>query len=237
MAAVHAEVCQAGKGGELKSVDIKRTILGAAFKMEMIWRKMKREYPENIQPVKLMSVDDSRAPQWLNDVKTNSINTGLVLDQETHHDLLYQCGCRRSVKFSCHVTGVYATNAAGDVLPPMLIFDSNGKTDENFCVKNSWLEGLPTISGQCGSPSTLIEWASFFDMRSKGSMDDSQQHSYIEDVLLPLLYPNICKTASFDATDKLLVAGPAVVLKLDWVQVVVASHESILKREGYFKED
>lgn len=70
-AAVHAEVCQAGKGGELKSVDIKRTIGAAilgthmenAFKPETVWRKMKREFPEKLQPVKLMSVDDARA-QW-----------------------------------------------------------------------------------------------------------------------------------------------------------------------------
>ena len=97
-AAVHAEVCQAGKGGELKSVDIKRTIGAAilgthmekAFTVETVWRKMKREYPEKLQPVKLMSVDDSRAQwttftnlqQWFNDVKTDIINTGLVLDQE-----------------------------------------------------------------------------------------------------------------------------------------------------------
>jgi hypothetical protein len=30
-----------------------------AFKVETVWRKMKREYPEKLQPVKLMSVDDS----------------------------------------------------------------------------------------------------------------------------------------------------------------------------------
>ncbi|KAI2493544.1 hypothetical protein MHU86_21011 [Fragilaria crotonensis] len=293
-AAVHAEVCQAGKGGELKSVDIKRTIGAAilgthmenAFKVETVWRKMKREYPEKLQPVKLMSVDDSRAQwttftnlqQWFNDVKTDIINTGLVLDQEvrdpasgmliseldfrsdevrrrfvnmdeTHHDLSvtgdrggpravmyhnpqYQRGCRRSVKSSRHVTGVYATNAAGEVLPPMFIFDSNAKTDENFRVKNSWLEGLPTITGRFGCP-TLIESSSFYAVRSKGSMDDSLLNSYIEDVLLPL-YPNINKTASFDATGKLL-AGP-VVLKLDsGPGRIVASHESILKREGYFE--
>ena len=259
-AAVHAEVCQAGKGGELKSVDIKRVIGAAtlgtpmetAFKAETVWRKMKRDYPEKLQAVKLMSVDDSRAQwttfsnlqQWFNDVKTDIINTGLVLDQElrhptsgalvseldfrsdevrrrfvnmdeTHHDLSvtgdrggpravmyhnprYQRGCRRSVKSSRHVTGVYATHAAGEVLPPMYIFDSSAKTDENFRVKNSWLEGLPSITGRFGCP-TLIESASFYAVRSKGSMDDSLLNNYIEDVLLPL-YPNMCKTASFDAT-------------------------------------
>ena len=79
-------------------MDIKRTtgaaILGMhmekAFKVEAVWRQMKWEYPEKLQAVKLMSVDDSRAQwttftdlqQWFNDVKTDIINTGLVLDQD-----------------------------------------------------------------------------------------------------------------------------------------------------------
>jgi hypothetical protein len=82
----------------------------------------------------------------------------------------------------------------------MYIFDSNAKTDENFRVKDSWLKGLPTITGRFGCP-TLIESASFYAVQSKGSLDDLLPNSYIEDVLLPL-YPNICKTASFDATGK-----------------------------------
>jgi hypothetical protein len=39
------------------------------------------------------------------------------------------------VKSSHHVTGVYATNAAGEALPPMYIFDSSVTIDENFLVK------------------------------------------------------------------------------------------------------
>ncbi|KAI2497543.1 hypothetical protein MHU86_16946 [Fragilaria crotonensis] len=147
-----------------------------------------------------------------------------------YHNPQYQHGCRRSVKSSRHVTGVYATNAAGEVLPPLFIFDSNAKTDENFRVKNSWLEGLPTITGRFGCP-TLIESSSFYAVRSKGSMDDSLLNSYIEDVLLPL-YPNINKR---HLSMQQLLAGP-VVLKLDsGPGRIVASHESILKREGYFE--
>jgi hypothetical protein len=91
-------------------------------------------------------------------------------------------------------------NAAGEVLQPVYIFDLNAKTDENFCVKNSWLEGLPTIIGRFGCP-ILFELASFYAVLSKGSMDDSLLNSYIENILLPL-YPNMCKTASFDSTGK-----------------------------------
>ena len=108
------------------------------------------------------------------------------------------------MKSSRHVTGVYATNAAGEVLPPMYIFDSGAKVEDNFRVKLKWLEGLPSISGRFGCPS-IIECASFYAVRMRGSMDDSLLNSYIEDVLLPL-FPNISKHASFDTTGMFLSA-------------------------------
>ena len=72
------------------------------------------------------------------DVKRRIINM-----DETHHDLSItgdkagtralkyhnpslQRGPHCQVKASHHVTGVYATNAAGEALPPMYIFDSRG---------------------------------------------------------------------------------------------------------------
>ena len=68
---------------------------------------------------------------------------------ETHHDLsiigdrggtrslmyhnpCYQRGSKRGVKSSRHVTVVYATNAAGESLPPIYIFDSGAKIADNF---------------------------------------------------------------------------------------------------------
>ncbi len=81
---------------------------------------------------------------------------------ETHHDLsitgekggpravtyfnpAFQRGATRSVKSSRHVTGAYATNSAGEVLPPFYIFDSSAKCDANFRVKVEWLVGLPKV--------------------------------------------------------------------------------------------
>ncbi len=99
---------------------------------------------------------------------------------ETHHDLLiadhrggtrslmylnprFQHGSKRGLKSTQHVTGVYATNAAGESLPPMYIFDSGAKIKENFRVKLRWLEGLPTITGRFGCPSR-IESSSFYSV-------------------------------------------------------------------------
>ena len=261
--AVNTEVCQVGKG-ELRGRDIKR-LIGAAvlgtefndkFKIESVWRKVRREYPDKLQAVGKISVDDARAQwttysnlqQWFDDAKRDLINSGLVIDQEvrdlntgnliseldfrsdevrrriinmdeTHHDLsvtgdrggprcvMYhnpslQRGSRRGVKSSRHVTGVYATNAAGETLPPMYIFDSCAKNDDNFRVRVQWLDGLPTVTGRYGCP-TRVESSSFYSVRTRGSMDDSLLNDYIDKVLLPL-YPNISKHATFDTSGKFL---------------------------------
>ncbi len=146
--------------------------------------------------------------------RSDEVRRRIINMDETHHDLSitgdrggtrslmyhnprYQRGSKRGVKSSRHVTGVYATNAAGESLPLMYIFDSGAKIEENFRVKLQWLEGLPTITGRFGCPSR-IESSSFYSVRARGSMDDSLLNNYIDDVLLPL-YPNIAKRASFDA--------------------------------------
>jgi hypothetical protein len=78
---------------------------------------------------------------------------------ETHHDLSiigdkggpravsnrnpsFQRGASRGVKSARHVTGAYATNSAGEALPPFYIFDSCAKSHENFRVKVDWLVEL-----------------------------------------------------------------------------------------------
>ena len=90
----------------------------------------------------------------------------------SNHNPLYQWGANRSVKSARHVTGVYATSAAGEALPPMYILDSSAKSDENFRVKVEWLEGLPTVQGRFGCP-TRVASDSFYAVRSQGYMDDS----------------------------------------------------------------
>ena len=142
------------------------------------------------------------------DVKRRFVNM-----DETHHDLSitsekggprstmyhnpnYQRGYKPSTKAGRHETGVYATTAAGGILPPMYIFDSSATVDDNFRVKVSWLEGLPKIEGRFGCP-TRIESGSFFAVRSSGSMDDTLFNDYVDRIVLPL-YPNISKTTRFD---------------------------------------
>jgi hypothetical protein len=63
----------------------------------------------------------------------------------TYHNPFLQRGANRGVKSARHVTGAYATTAAGEVLPPFYIFDSSSKSEENFRVRVEWLAALPIV--------------------------------------------------------------------------------------------
>jgi hypothetical protein len=137
------------------------------------------------------------------------------------------------VKSGCHVTGVYATNAEGESLPPYYTFDSTAKSEENFCVKMDWIVDLPTIEGRFGCPSKE-KYNSFYALRSRRSMDDELLNQYIEMVILQL-HPNMNKTAIFDERGRLL-QGP-VILKVDAEPGRIVSSEVVsVKREALFEQ-
>jgi hypothetical protein len=130
----------------------------------------------------------------------------------SYHNPMFQRGATRGVKSARHVTGAYATNEAGEALPPFYIYDSCAKLDDNFRVKVDWLVGLPTVTGRYGCP-TRVDSDRFYAVRPRGSMDDTLLNQYIELVIVPL-YPNMHKTAVFDERTGKLNQGP-VTLKLD----------------------
>ena len=181
------------------------------------------------------------------DFRSDEVRRRIINMDETHHDLsitgdkggsraiVYsnpnlQRGYRKTVKAGRHVTGCYATNSAGEALPPLYIFDSGAKVEANYRVKLSWLNGLPEVTGRYGCPERVTQ-ASFYSVRARGSMDDSLFNDYVERVVLPL-YPNISKTAKFDGTGKLL-CGP-VILKVDsGPGRIVANLESIKRRDAF----
>ena len=52
---------------------------------------------------------------------------------------------RRGTRGSRHTTGVYTFNAAGEVLPPLFIFDSTATNTENYKQQIGWSKDLPTV--------------------------------------------------------------------------------------------
>jgi hypothetical protein len=127
----------------------------------------------------------------------------------SYHNPTLQRGVSRKVKAGRHVTGVYATNADGEALPPFYIFDSTATCKDNFRVN---MVGLPSIIGRFGCP-TNIESGSYYAVCSSGSMDEELLNQYIETVMVPL-YPNMNKTAIFDSRTGKINQGP-VILKVD----------------------
>jgi len=134
------------------------------------------------------------------DFRSDDVRRRIVNMDETHHDLSItgdrsgpravtyhnknlQRGSKRGVKSTRHVTGVYATNAAGESLPPMYIYDSSAQNEVNYQVQLQWLEGLPSVSGRYGCP-MQYETGSFFAVRASGSKDDSLLMEYIHNVVL-----------------------------------------------------
>ena len=184
------------------------------------------------------------------DFRSDEVRHRIINMDETHHDLsitgdkggsrmlVYnnpslQRGFKKTVKPGRHVTGVYATNAGGEALPPLYIFDSGAKIETNYRIKLSWLDGLPIVTGRFGCPDQ-VEVASFYSVRAKGSMDDSLFNDYIERVVLPL-YPNIAKEARFDPITDTLLCGP-VILKVDsGPGQIIATMESITKRAEFLE--
>ncbi len=152
----------------------------------------------------------------------------------SYHNPAFQRGAARGVKSGRHVTGVYATNAAGEALPSFYIFNLTDNSELNFRVKMDWLVGLPLIAGRFGCP-TQVECDSFFAVRSRGgSMNEDLLNQYIETVIVPL-YPNMNKTSIFDARTGRLNQGP-VILKLNAGPGRIVSSEIVLaKREALFE--
>jgi hypothetical protein len=152
----------------------------------------------------------------------------------TYHNPLLQRGANRGVKSARHVTGAYATTAAGEVLPPFYIFDSSAKSEENFRVRVEWLAGLPTVSGRFGCPTFQEDLHSFYAVQPRGSMDESLLNQYIESVIVPL-FPNMNKNTIFDPVTGRLNQSP-VILKLDAGPGRIVSNMAILKKREVFYE-
>ena len=70
------------------------------------------------------------------------------------------------------MTGIYGSNAAGEVMPHVYYFDSSAENNGNFQVKPSWVNGLPQVRGKYGCPETyessvaevlIVVWGSTCD--------------------------------------------------------------------------
>ena len=130
--------------------------------------------------------------------------------------------------FLINTTGIYGSNAAGEVMPPVYCFDSSADNQENFQVKPSWVNDLPQVRGKCDCPTTET-YESSVSVQKSGCTDELLMQQLIEDVYLPL-YPNCQKDVERDENGKLIACS--IILKTDSGQGrLVATFSSIEFRE------
>ena len=66
--------------------------------------------------------------------------------------------------------GIYRSNAAEEVMPPIYYFDSSAKNNDNFQAKPSWVNGLPAVQEKYGCPATTYE--SSVSVQKSGCTDE-----------------------------------------------------------------
>ncbi len=101
-----------------------------------------------------------------------------------------------------HVTGVFGSNPL-EAMPPIVIFETKSKKEENLRVKPSWCKDLPVVEGQWGFDEKCVMDA-HIAVRRKGSMDEDL---FIQTVLFyRSLYPNLAPRFKFSSNGK-VIAG------------------------------
>ena len=115
----------------------------------------------------------------------------------------------RVVKIGRHTTGCYATNAFGEALPPLYIFDSKAKYPKNYKIDTRVANGLPKIEGRFRN-TNVAKFDSFLAVRRKGGMDRSLWEMVLEELILPL-HPNTSREIERCPITKKIFKGPLVV--------------------------
>ena len=105
--------------------------------------------------------------------------------------IIQYIGTERGTRGSRHTTGIYGANAGGKVMPPLYIFDSSATNEENYQVRPEWVEGLPSVRGRYGCPTTE-SYYSFVSVCKSGCTDEQLMLQLIGEVYL-LFYPNCAK--------------------------------------------
>ena len=96
-------------------------------------------------------------------------------------------GGTRSTRSNTHVTGGLAVTAAGELLPPLIIFPSSAENEENMAVNDEWIVGLGKTRGRYGH-GQHIERMPYVSVRKSGSMDVKLFMEFVENATFDL-YP------------------------------------------------
>jgi len=105
-------------------------------------------------------------------------------------------GSSRGIRGARHTTGIYGSTAAGEIMPPVYIFDTSAKNTDNFKVKELWVNNLPKLRGRYGCLTTE-EYPSSVSVRASGYTDEDLFQQLISWIYLPL-FPNCSQQCEWD---------------------------------------
>ena len=115
----------------------------------------------------------------------------------------------RITRNSRHTTAGLAVNMAGELLPPLLIYDTKAKNTGNYAIKDEWVDDLGYTRGKYGHKE-FIQRLPFIAVRSSGGMDTDLFMEYIEEVTFDLYPKETCSLEiEFDQFGR-LVKGPVL---------------------------
>ena len=87
-----------------------------------------------------------------------------------HHNPNLNCSGSRHTRSSGHITGGFAINGVGELLPPLMIFSSNAEKEENYAVQDRWVVSFGLTKGKYGHD-RIIERLPYLACPKPGPMD------------------------------------------------------------------
>lgn len=103
----------------------------------------------------------------------------------------------------------YGTNAYGEALPPLYIFDSKAKYPKNYRIAPRVGQGLLQVTGKYGN-TNVAKFDLFLAVQRKGDMDTSLLEMILEELILPLR-PNTSREVERCPLTNKMLKGPLIV--------------------------
>ena len=127
----------------------------------------------------------------------------------TYANSSLNCGGARSTHSNRHVTGGLAVTAAGEFLPPLIIYSTSAEKEENYAANNEWIVRLGITKGKYGHDH-FIERLPYIAVRKVGSMDITLFMDFVKNATFDL-YPEETVSLEIKIDEyRRLVCGPVM---------------------------
>ena len=129
-----------------------------------------------------------------------------------------------------HATGMYGFTLGCEPLPPLIIFDSKAKKEENFAVNSEWCDGLPEVYCKYGLEKRKT-YGSGVAVRGKGGMTSRLWRLYVKRILNTVYKGRLSKYPVRDPLTKKLIRGPVCAKTDGGPECLATELEDILFRK------